>query len=156
MVDPAAFWIKMKGKKRRERALKKKERELKGKCRPQNAMKSEQAYLFLVSCGFAAQFTMKIWQCPRGLVSRSHLYDESWVASPHAWPGVKWLINTWECSGRTVGGVHPPVERLHGCSAGRYSRPFSFIDVTSAITVWEKNRSSLLEQKQKQKSLKHS
>lgn len=51
VVDPAAFQIKMKGRRRRERTLKKKE--LKEKCRPQNAMKSEQAYLFLVNCGFA-------------------------------------------------------------------------------------------------------
>lgn len=101
----------MKGKKSRERTLKKKE--LKGKCRPQNAMKSEQAYLFLVNCGFAPRFTIKAWQCPWGLVSRSPRYDWCWVASPHAWPGVKWLINTWRLGGGGGGGcVHPPVERL--------------------------------------------
>lgn len=67
-------------------------------------MKSEQAYLFLVNCGFAPRFTIKTWQCPWGLVSRSPWYDWSWVASPHAWPGVKWLINTWSLGRGVEGG----------------------------------------------------
>lgn len=99
--------------------------ELKGESRPQNAMKSQQSvfsffFFFLALCGFAPLFVVKkkkgICRCPRGIVSRLLRCDWSWVASPHAWSEVKWLVNTGMPM-REGKGSELSVHLWRGCTA---------------------------------------
>lgn len=57
-----------------------------------------------------------ICRCPRGIVSRLLRCDWSWVASPHAWSEVKWLVNTGMPM-REGKGSELSVHLWRGCTA---------------------------------------